>query len=105
MLTHIRTFSHRARTRILLMLGAVLGLALIGFGQLAVSAAHAATQTSEAQPNTLEFGATFTGTGAEGVDLIWRGPLERALPGVVTVRVEYTGAEVDRARPVWPVRA
>ena len=102
---HTRNLSRRALNRIRAMLGAVLALALIGFGQIAISAAHAAAQTAEAQPNALEFGAIYTGAGAEGVDLIWTGPLEGAPAGRATVRVEYVGSEADRAHPVWPVRA
>ena len=105
MLTLTRNLPRGALPRIRVMLGAVLALALIGFGQIAVSAAHAATQTAEAQLNALEFGAIYTGAGAEGVDLIWTGPLQGPLAGRATVRVEYVGTAADRARPVWPVRA
>ncbi len=103
MLTQIQDRHRRALT---LTLGALLALVLIGFGlHNAIAAARAATPSAQANLGALEFKAIYTGGGAEGVDLIWRGPLEGALPGVATVRVEYTGAEANRARPVWPVRA
>ena len=105
MTTHIQNLPRPARIRIQVMLGAILALALIGFGQIAVSAAQAAPPSAHAQPNALTFNAIYTGAGAEGVDLIWTGPLEAPFPGRATVRVEYTGAEADRTRSVWPVRA
>jgi hypothetical protein len=37
--------------------------------------------------------------------MIWTGALRGAPTGEVTVRAEYTGAEADRAQPVWGVRA
>ena len=52
----------------------------------------------------LGYSVDFEGVGAEGIDNIWRGPLGAATPGEITLRVEYRGAPMDVARPVWPVR-
>ena len=85
MLTQIRDRHRRALT---ITLGAVLALVLIGFGlHNAISTARAATPSAQAHPGALEFNAIYTGVGAEGVDLIWRGALEGPLAGVTTVRV------------------
>jgi len=53
---------------------------------------------------TLRYTIRFEGVGAEGVDNIWRGPLGDDMPGEITLRVEYRGAPMDVARPVWRVR-
>lgn len=46
----------------------------------------------------------FEGVGAEGIDNIWVGTMGGATPGEITLRVEYRGAPMDVAQPVWPVR-
>jgi hypothetical protein len=103
MLTRIRKLRHRALT---LTLGLELALVLVGFGlHDAISAARAEATTAEADPGAVQLGTTFAGVGAEGVDMIWSGALRGAITGEVTIRVEYIGAEMDRNRPVWPVRA
>jgi len=63
-------------------------------------------QTSVASLTRTEvrYSVQFEGVGAEGVDDVWRGPLARATPGEITLRVEYRGVPRDVARPVWPVR-
>ena len=54
-------------------------------------------------PDTLAFEVEYAGIGAEGIDLIWRGHAEGAVPGLVTIRMEYAGGTEDRPMPVWPV--
>jgi hypothetical protein len=56
-------------------------------------------------PDTLRFEVEYAGVGAEGVDLIWRGSVGGPVPGLVTLRMEYAGSDLDRAMPVWPVNA
>ncbi len=102
----MRTHTRSHRRALTLTLGIELALVLIGFGlHNAIAAAHAATPSAEAAVGALEHGATFAGVGAEGVDMIWTGPLQGALTGEATVRVQYIGAESDRNQPTWPVRA
>ncbi len=54
-------------------------------------------------PDTLSFDVEYSGIGAEGVDLIWRGHAGGVVPGQVTIRMEYAGGSEDEAMPVWPV--
>ena len=56
-------------------------------------------------PGTLDFDVRYTGLGAQGVDLTWRGLAGAPVPAQVTIRVEYAGPAGDRAAPVWPVNA
>ena len=61
--------------------------------------------TSPTRYAELRHNVRFEGVGAEGIDDIWRGPMQGAAPGEVTLRVEYRGAPMEASQPVWPVRA
>lgn len=47
--------------------------------------------------------AEFTGVGAEGRDMIWRGAVAGAAVGEMTVRLAHVGRDIDTAKPTWPV--
>jgi hypothetical protein len=47
--------------------------------------------------------ATFTGVGAEGRDMVWRGAVAGATVGALTLRLAREGQDTDTAQPVWPV--
>ena len=47
--------------------------------------------------------AEFTGVGAEGRDMIWRGAVAGAAVGELTVRLAHVGRDIDSAEPTWPV--
>ncbi len=47
--------------------------------------------------------AEFTGVGAEGRDMVWRGAIAGAVVGELTVRLAHEGRDVDTAKPMWPV--
>ncbi len=56
-------------------------------------------------PDSLSFSVRYTGVGAEGVDMIWRGEIKGDVPGQVTIRMEYAGSVNGRRLEVWPVNA
>ena len=91
----------------LLVLGAGLTLsvaALAAGAGRATPAAMAIASTPPARlPDTLAFEVEYAGIGAEGIDLVWRGQAVGAVPGRVTIRMEYAGGTEDHAMPVWPV--
>jgi len=64
-----------------------------------------ARPSSFAAPAPVSFALHFDGVGAEGIDNIWSGRLLDPEAGEVVLRVEHRGPEMDRAKPVWPVRA
>jgi hypothetical protein len=47
--------------------------------------------------------AEFSGVGAEGRDMVWRGAVAGAAVGAVTVRLAHVGRDADTAKPTWPV--
>jgi len=47
--------------------------------------------------------AEFTGVGAEGRDMVWRGAVTGVAAGELTVRLAHVGRDVDTAKPTWPV--
>jgi len=47
--------------------------------------------------------AEFTGDGAEGRDMVWRGAVAGDAVGEFTVRLAHAGRDVDTAKPTWPV--
>ena len=47
--------------------------------------------------------AEFTGVGAEGRDMVWRGAVAGAAVGELTLRLAHVGRDVDTANPTWPV--
>ena len=47
--------------------------------------------------------AEFTGVGAEGRDMVWRGAVAGAAVGELTVRLAHVGRDIDIAQPTWPV--
>jgi len=47
--------------------------------------------------------AEFTGNGAEGRDMIWRGAMAGVGVGELTIRLAHVGRDVDMAAPIWPV--
>lgn len=65
----------------------------------------AVTSTSPTRYAELRHNLRFEGVGAEGIDDIWRGAMQGAAPGEITLRVEYRGAPMEVSQPVWPVRA
>jgi hypothetical protein len=91
----------------LLVLGAGVTLSVVALAAGAGRAAPAATgrgaPAPDRLPDTLAFEVEYAGVGAEGVDLVWRGHAEGAMPGQATIRVEYAGGSEDHAMPVWPV--
>jgi hypothetical protein len=92
--------SFTARRIGLLVLVLVAGAGAAGLG---ADGAIPANPPRSSLPDTLRFDVEYSGIGAEGVDLVWRGSARRVAPALVTVRVEYTGGEADRRMPVWPV--
>lgn len=52
---------------------------------------------------TSAFFAEFTGVGAEGRDMVWRGAVAGVAVGELTVRFAHVGRDVDTAKPTWPV--
>ena len=47
--------------------------------------------------------AEFTGVGAEGRDMVWRGAIAGAAVGEMTVLLAHAGRDIDTANPTWPV--
>jgi len=47
--------------------------------------------------------AEFTGVGAEGRDMVWRGAVAGAAVGELTVRLAHAGRDVDTAKSTRPV--
>ena len=47
--------------------------------------------------------AEFTGVGADGRDMVWRGAVAGAAVGELTVRLAHEGRDIDTAKPTWPV--
>jgi len=45
----------------------------------------------------------FTGVGADGRDMVWRGAVAGVALGELTVRLAHVGRDVDTASPTWPV--
>lgn len=45
----------------------------------------------------------FTGVGAEGRDMVWRGAVAGAAVGELTVRLAHEGRDIDTGKPTWPV--
>lgn len=45
----------------------------------------------------------FTGVGAEGRDMVWRGAVAGIAVGELTVRLAHVGRDVGTAKPTWPV--
>lgn len=85
---------------------ALMGLTLIalrtvGRAEVPVTAASAKALL----PDSVSFSVRYTGVGADGVDMIWRGAVEGDVPGQVTIRMEYAGSADGRRLEVWPVNA
>jgi hypothetical protein len=94
----------RRLTLLALVAAATLGVAALGAEMVrTVPAARTASRSAAAVPDSLAFEVEYSGIGAEGVDLIWRGVAQGPVPGQVTIRMEYAGGEDERAMPVWPV--
>ena len=52
---------------------------------------------------TSAYFAEFTGVGADGRDMVWRGAVAGGAVGELTVRLAHVGRDVDAAKPTWPV--
>ena len=63
----------------------------------------AATYRSDLSDLKSAYFAEFTGAGAEGRDMVWRGAVAGAAAGELTVRLAHVGRDVDTAQPEWPV--
>jgi hypothetical protein len=70
------------------------GLVLIGL------TASAATTRKQCVSS---YFAEFTGVGADGRDMVWRGAVAGAAVGEMTVRLAHEGRDIDTAKPTWPV--
>ena len=95
------------RRSTLLVVCVLMGMTLIALRTVSrtVAPAVAAAPTPARLPDTLSFAVSYAGIGAEGVDMVWRGEVEGAVPGQVTIRMEYAGSEAGRRLQVWPVNA
>ncbi|MGH7648630.1 MAG: hypothetical protein ACREND_10960 [Gemmatimonadaceae bacterium] len=54
------------------------------------------------RPKSVYF-AEFTGVGADGRDMVWRGAIAGVALGELTVRLAHVGRDIDSATPTWPV--
>jgi hypothetical protein len=90
---------------VLLTAGALAILVMVALGSIGARQPGAAVipPPPVELPDTLSFPVGYAGMGAEGVDMIWRGRLSSPAAGLVTIRMEYAGAAVDRRMPIWPV--
>ena len=96
------------RRTTLVFVCALMGVTLIALrtvSRAAVPVAAAAAPIPIRLPDTLAFAVRYTGIGAEGVGMVWRGEVEGEVSGQVTIRMEYAGAEAGRRLQVWPVNA
>lgn len=96
------------RRTTLVFVCALMGVTLIALrtvSRAAVPVAAAAAPIPIRLPDALAFAVRYTGIGAEGVDMVWRGEVEGEVSGQVTIRMEYAGAEAGRRLQVWPVNA
>jgi hypothetical protein len=84
---------------------ALLGLTLIALRTVSRAEAPVAAAAPETvpMPDSLRFQVRYTGLGAEGVDMVWRGEVQGEAPGQVTIRMEYAGPAAGRRAAVWPV--
>ncbi len=102
---------HRRSARLRTALAGLALAAFAGAAGLAVPRGDAAVRPAAAAPapvelpDTLAFEVRYAGIGAEGVDLIWRGPVSGSLAGQMTIRMEYAGPAAERRMPIWPVNA
>jgi hypothetical protein len=62
-----------------------------------------ALERDRTSDRTSAYFAAFTGIGAEGRDMIWRGAVAGAAVGELTIRLAHVGRDVDTAKPTWPV--
>jgi hypothetical protein len=74
------------------------------------AAMHRVVAAGKQSPTAIDGGraksayfAEFTGVGADGRDMVWRGAAAGAAVGELTVRLAHAGRDVDTARPEWPV--
>jgi hypothetical protein len=47
--------------------------------------------------------AEFTGVGAEGRDMVWRGAVAGVAVGELTILLAHVGRDIDTSEPTWPV--
>ena len=95
--------ARRAALLAVCLAGAVAGLA--PWGSPGWFAGAAVPLDPAQMPDTLAFDIHYGGTGAEGVDMLWRAEAGGAVPGHVALRMAYAGDPLDRAMPIWPVSA
>jgi hypothetical protein len=86
---------------------ALLGRNAPAASNLAVPATTRFVATASTQPRHADlksaYFAEFSGVGAEGRDMIWRGAAAGAAVGELTIRLAHAGKVIDTARPTWPV--
>ena len=68
-----------------------------------VAAGNQSPTSTDGDPAKSASFAEFTGVGAEGRDMVWRGAVAGAAVGELTVRLAHVGRDVDTAKPTWPV--
>ena len=65
---------------------------------------HSPTPVDDSRVDlTSAYFAEFTGVGADGRDMVWRGAVAGGAVGELTVRLAHVGRDVDAAKPMWPV--
>ncbi|HEY7683218.1 MAG TPA: hypothetical protein VH879_11290 [Gemmatimonadales bacterium] len=84
---------------------ALAALSAIVLGATAVALSPAPPRTQPATVDSLTLELRYIGTGAEGVDLVWRGWASEPVGGQVTLRLAYAGPPADREMPIWPTNA
>ena len=99
-----RTTMRRAALAMICTLTGLTLIALRTVGRAEVPVAAAAPAKSQL-PDSLSFSLRYSGLGAEGVDMVWRGEVEGEVPGQVIIRMEYAGSADGRRLDVWPVNA
>ena len=83
---------------------ALMGLTLIALRTVSRAEVPAAAVTEFRLPDSLSLPVRYTGVGAKGVEMVWRGDVEGDVPGQVTIRMEYAGSADGRRLEVWPVK-
>jgi hypothetical protein len=67
------------------------------------TATHCALTTLGGDRAKSAYFAEFTGVGADGRDMVWRGSIAGAAVGELTVRLAHEGRDIDTSNPTWPV--
>lgn len=67
------------------------------------SATHCVLTTLDGDRAKSAYFAEFTGVGADGRDMVWRGAVAGAAVGELTIRLAHEGRDIDTANLTWPV--